>query len=112
MTALLEAKKMYANLNLNFERDLGFYLTNGVVFSLPDRFIMAKSIVKEHGDDLWNEANPDAWYVHCAVGKNALRWFLGQAPVKLPYLAWRRLKNFPQNTLRIYPTEQFARFAK
>jgi hypothetical protein len=111
MTALLEAKQMYANLNLNFERDLGFYLTNGVVFSLPDRFLMAKTIAGSN-DDGWNPANPTAWYVHVAVGKNCLRWFLDQAPFKLPHLAWRRLKNFPQNTLRIYPTEQFARFAK
>jgi hypothetical protein len=110
MTALLEAKQMYARLGLNFERDLGFYLTNGVVFSLPDRFLMAKQIEKDAGDDQWNPANPNCWYVHCAVGKNALRWFLDQAPVKLPFLAWRRLKNFPHNPLRIFPTEQFARF--
>ena len=112
MNAIIEARELYAKHGLNFERDLGFYLTNGVVISLPDKFLMAKTIVKEHGDDLWNEASPNAWYVHCAVGKNALRWFFDQAPVKLPYLAWRRLKNFPQNPLRIYPTEQFARFAK
>jgi len=100
---------MYAKLGLDFERDLGFYLTNGVVFSLPDRFIMGKQIEKDKGDDQWNPANPDCWYVHFAVGKNCLRWFVDQAPVKLPFLAWRRLKGTKQ-AMRVYPTESFQRF--
>ena len=109
MTALLEAKQIYAKLGLDFERDLGFYLTNGFVISMPDRFIMAKPIVKEHGDDPWNEANPNAWYLHFAVGKNCLRWFFDQAPIKLPFLAWRRLKGSKQS-IRIYSTDSFQRF--
>ena len=110
MTALLEAKQMYARLGQDFERDLGFYLTNGVVFSLPDRFLMAKQMDTRLGDEIWNPTTANSWYVHCAVGKNCLRWFLDQAPVKFPYLAWRRMKNPAKNNLRIYPTEQFARF--
>ena len=110
MTAIMEAKQMYAKLGLDFERDLGYYLTNGHVISMPDKFIMFKSIDSAKGDDDWNPANPDTWYVHMAVGKGALRWFLEQAPVKLPLLAWRRLKNFPKNPLRFYPFAQFSRF--
>lgn len=111
MNAILEARQLYAKHGLDFERDLGFYLTNGIVISRPDRFLMAKAIVGKEGDDCWNPANPDTWYVHVGVGVNSLAWFLAQAPFRLPYLAWRRFKNFPQNPLKIYPTAKFERLA-
>lgn len=110
MNAIMEAKALYAQHGLDFERDLGFYLTNGLVVSRPDRFLMAKLIVKEEGDDCWNPEKPDSWYVHVAVGKGALEWFLLQAPIRMPYLSWRRFKN-GKNDLRTYRTEQFERFA-
>ncbi len=110
MNAIMEAKQLYAKHGLDFERDLGFYLTNGLVVSRPDRFLMAKTILASEGDDSWNNPNPDTWYVHCAVGKGALEWFLLQAPFRLPKLAWRRFKDSKQ-TFRIYSTDQFERFA-
>ena len=110
MNAILEARQLYERHGLDFERDLGFYLTNGLVVSRPDRFLMAKLIEKDMGDDSWNSKNPNTWYVHVAVGKGALEWFLMQAPVRMPYLAWRRFKN-GKNDLRIYETDRFERFA-
>lgn len=106
MNAIIEARQLYSEHGLDFERDLGFYLTNGVVVSRPDRFIMAKPIVAAEGADSWNPPKPDCWYVHCAVGRSALDWFLPQAPFRLPLLAWRRFKNLG-NPLRIYSTRRF-----
>lgn len=109
MNAILEARKLYAEHGLDFERDLGFYLTNGVVVSRPDRFIMAKPIVSKDGDDSWNDEKADCWYVHCAVGRGALEWFLMQAPFRLPFIAWRRFKN-KNNPLKIFSTSKFERY--
>lgn len=110
MNAIMEAKQLYTRYGLDFERDLGFYLAHGLVVSRPDRFLMAKMISKNEGDDSWNPQAPDCWYVHCAVGKGALEWFLLQAPVRMPFLSWRRFKD-GKNSLRTYRTEQFERFA-
>ena len=110
MTALHEAKSLYERHGLSFERDLCHYLEHGYVIAMPDRFIMAKPIEKDKGDDQWHAPNPDCWYVHLAAGKNCLKWFLDQAPVQLPYLAWRRYKQ-GANPLRVYNTATFSRLA-
>lgn len=106
MNAIMEARQLYAEHGLDFERDLGFYLTNGVVCSRPDRFIMAKPIVASEGSNCWGPQTPDCWYVHCAVGRGALKWFLLQAPFRLPLLAWRRFKK-PNGPLHVYSTNRF-----
>lgn len=111
MNALFTAKAMYEARGLNFEQDLGYYLTNGIVISQPDRFLMAKPVSKDKGEADWHPEKPDAWYVHMAVGKDCLRWFLQQAPFRLPYLAWSRSKD-EDGKLRIYSTERFERLAR
>lgn len=111
MSAILEAKRMFEERGLKFEEQLGWYLMNGgLVVCTPDRFLMAKPIRSWVGDDDWYPENPDAWYVHCAVGKGALEWFLMQAPYRLPKLAWRRMKD-GANRLKCYNTSDFERFA-
>ncbi len=109
MSAIAEAKELYAKHGLCFERDLCHYLQHGIVVAHPDRFLMAKPINKELGDDVWNPEAKDTWYVHVAVGANCLKWFLEQAPYQLPFLAWRRWKA-KGNALKYYPTKSFARF--
>lgn len=111
MQAIAKAKGMYMSRGLNFEQILGWYLMNGIVISNDSRFLMAKVIDSTVGDDDWNPEKPDCWYVECAVGKNCLGWFLEQATVELPYLAWRRLKD-EKNVLKFYETATFKRFAK
>lgn len=113
MNAILEAKAMYERHGMkHFEQDLQYYLVNGVVISRPDRFLMAKVINSTRlDDDEWNPPDADTWYVHCAVGRGALEWFLKQAPIRLPKLAWRRFKN-GANRLRCYNTDAFERFAQ
>lgn len=110
MKPIYEAKQMFAEHGLNFEEQLSWYLTNGVVISREDVFLMAKPIDLAKGDDSWCPEKPDCWYVHCAVGKRSPRWFLEQAPYSLPYLAWRRIRD-SKNDLRVYNTKTFERFA-
>jgi hypothetical protein len=110
LSAIVAARSLFNEHGQDFEQQLGWYLTRGVVVSTPDRFIMAKPIRADRGDDEWGVKDADAWYVHVAVGDGALRWFLSQAPFALPKLAWRRVKD-PANRLRVYPTSSFARHA-
>ncbi len=110
MKPIYEAKKMFMERGLNFEEQLSWYLTNGVVLSFEDRFLMAKPIELAKGDDNWNPENPDCWYVHCAVGKDCLKWFFNQAPYRLPYIGWRRNKD-GNNRFRVYHASTFERFA-
>jgi hypothetical protein len=111
MTAILEAKQMFLSKGINFEEHLNWYLTNGVVISYKDKFLMAKPIVESEGDDCWNPKNPDCWYIHCAVGNGCLAWFFKQAPFMLPKLAWRRIKD-KDNSLRVYNSATFERLVK
>jgi len=111
MNAIVEAKKMFVEKNLNFEEQLSWYLLHGVVISQPYQFLMAKPIRAGVGDDDWFPDKPDCWYIHCAVGKNSFQWFLSQAPYNLPKLAWRRVKD-GENRLRVYNTNTFQRIAK
>ena len=111
MNAILEAKQLYHRHGLNFERDLGFYLTNGVVISRSDKFIMAKPIVAKEGDDCWNPANPDCWWVQIAVGNKSIAWFLEQAPFKLPLVSFKRSKDRTQKN-RIYSVNRISRLSK
>lgn len=110
MSAIQEAKAMFEAKGLNFEQQLAWYLTNGLVVCQHDRFLMAKAIRSEVGDDDWNHPDADCWYVNCAVGKGCLEWFLMQAPHRLPKIAFRRLRD-PANKLKCYNTSDFERFA-
>jgi hypothetical protein len=91
MKPIYEAKKMFLERGLNFEEQLSWYLTNGVVLSLEDRFLMAKPI-------------------ELAVGNDCLKWFFDQAPYRLPYIGWRRNKD-GNNRFRVYNASTFERFA-
>jgi len=110
MNAIMQAKALYEKEGRNFEERLGWYLVNGLVVSREDRFLMAKPIDSSVGEYDWSPDKPDTWYVEVAVGKNALEWFLLQAPYRLPKLAWRRFKQ-RESKLKYYNTEQFERFS-
>lgn len=80
MTPIEQAKMVYLNdpeCNRVFEADLAEYLKNGYVWSSPTEFIMARP-------------THDAWFVHLAAGKGALRRFLDLMPFELPFLEWER----------------------
>jgi hypothetical protein len=111
MNAVFAAKQMFLENGLNFEEQLGWYLANGLVVSSRDKFLMAKPIVASQGDDCWNPASPDCWYVHCAVGAGKLKMMLDCAPYPLPKLGWRRVKD-GNNALRVYNWNNFKRLVK
>lgn len=111
MNAVFQAKQMFLENGLNFEEQLGWYLANGVVVSNKDKFLMAKPISLQDGDDSWSSSKPDCWYIHCAIGVQSLKWFMQQAPYALPKLAWRRIKD-KNNALRVYNWQDFKRLAK
>lgn len=112
MNAIFQAKKMYEDKGLNFEQDLGYYLTQGVVVSEHDRFLMAKPVRKEIGEKDWHPEKPDCWHVHVAVGKGYLKWFFEQAPFHLPFISFSRFKSRDDGRMEhVYPIERFKRFA-
>jgi len=110
MKPIYEAKKISAEAGENFEKELTKHLIYGVVVSLPDRFIMGRAMQIELGPDIIDPVKPDCWFVHCAVGQNCLRWFVDQAPFKLPYIAWRR-NNDQSGKLRVYNIDVFKRLS-
>ena len=103
MKPIYEAKKIAVEAGNDFEKELAFYLEHGGVISLPDRFIMGRAIQLSLGDEVINPPNPDCWYVHYAAGRNALEWFVAQAPYFLPYMGWTRNKG-RNDRFRAYPT--------
>lgn len=111
MTAIQEAKKLYEERGIRFEDRLGAYLANGgVVVSTPERFLMARMINSERGDADWNPEDADCWYCECAVGRGGVEWFLLQAPIRMPKIAFRRFKD-KQERLKCYNTSTFERYA-
>lgn len=108
MKAVNEAYLMFAQRGLDFCQQLAWFMEHGVVVCAGDRFIMAKPIDSSKGDDEWDSESPDCWYVHCAVGRDCLKWFVGQAPFHLPKVAWRRSKD-RDNKLKVYSLERLNR---
>ncbi len=103
MSPIEEAKAYYQSRGWSFEQDMGYYLCHGYVFSTPDRLLLAKPVRKDVGQDDWHPDTPDCWYVHYAAGRNALEWFVAQAPYFLPYMGWTRNKG-RNDRFRAYPT--------
>tara|TARA_R110000868_G_scaffold1088_2_gene8325 strand:+ start:394 stop:735 length:342 start_codon:yes stop_codon:yes gene_type:complete len=100
-----EAKDYYKSKGWSFEQDLGFYLCHGYVFCTPDRVLLFKPIRKDIGESDWHPDEPDCWYVHFAVGKDALSWFMDKSPHYLPFIAWARDKG-SNGKLRVYETNR------
>lgn len=111
-TAIEQAKALYAAHGLNLARDLGLFLEHGVVIALPNRLLLGRPIALAD-PDRWAEETPhqvNAWLVHFACGRGAVRWFFEQMPWTLPYVAWRRgFHPKPDERLRIYPTAALKR---
>lgn len=107
MTAIDQAKQLYARLGLDLSRDLGWHLDYGVVFCTPDRLVLAHAI-RLAEPAVWPATAPDAWYVRLALGRGSLAWFVRQMPHFLPSLAWRRGFRGDER-LRVYDTARFIR---
>lgn len=61
----------------SINEDLEFFLRHGYVFSSPDHLLIGCRI-------------EDAWFIHAAIGRGALRKFFDLMPYYLPYVGWAR----------------------
>lgn len=112
MTAIEEAALIYERNGLHLGTDIEHHLKHGIVLCLPDRFIIGREIRLVNGMETPCERGiGNAWFVHFAVGRGAIKWFLEQAPRRLPFLCWTRLKHKVQgyHPLHIVSTDRFER---
>ena len=97
MNILAQAKDLYDGCGIDMNKDIATYAANGYVFITPDNFLLGKAVNSKsdvHPQDQWNIGNPDAWYIHMAIGKISRLW--QYLPHPLPLVGWmRQLKNQP-----------------
>lgn len=71
------ARRLYAEKNLDFDRELLEYSRLGYVYASPECLILAT-------------ASKDTWFIQFAIGKDYLQRFLQVAPFPLEYISWKR----------------------
>lgn len=109
MRAIEEAAILCERHQRCLANDLTFYLKHGGVICESDRLILWKEAKREdleagRIDRICLPGEGDTWYVHLAVGRGMMRWFMAQAPQPKAWLAWYRgFKNPSDNVLKIYP---------
>ncbi len=108
-----EASKLYdEDSPRSFTEDLSFYLEKGYVYSGHDFFIMGRPITRRDDrfalDYGFSYKNPNAWFVHLAAGKGALRKFLDVAPFALEWVCWHKQK-LDRAKLNYYKWETYKR---
>lgn len=105
MTAIEEAAFLYKEHDMVLAHDLQNYLKHGYVFVTPEWLLLARPIFKNKGPDVWTDTG-DTWYVKLAVGRGALKQFIGRIPYSLPYLAWKRNFKNQKEPLHVWPAER------
>ena len=97
MNILLKAKNLYDQCEIDMHQDIAAYCGNGYVFITPESFLLGKAVDSKSEvkpQDQWNVKNPDAWYVHMAIG--GVKEFIRKIPYRLPKVGWSRAtKNQP-----------------
>ena len=97
MNILLKTKKLYDEIGIDMYRDISAYSINGYVFITPETFMVGKGVRTDSDtkpQDQWNVKNPNAWYIHMAVGK--IKNFWKYLPYPLPKIGFMRAtKNQP-----------------
>lgn len=101
MSILVKAKELYDQCGIDMNADIAAYAAHGYVFITPDSFLLGKAVNSKSEippQDQWNVENPDAWYVHMAVGGvvAGVKEFISRIPHPLPLVGWSRAtKNQP-----------------
>ncbi len=91
MNILEQAKGLYDKCNIDMFADISRYMAFGHVFISPHVFLLFKPVDRNleiNPVNQWQVENPNAWYVHMAIGK--VKDFIGQAPYSLPHVGWMR----------------------
>ena len=109
MTPWQEAKQWHLKHNPEhpFEAVLAEHLTNGVVYSGPDVFVMAKPVLWEDGFMYYGDVDPNCWHVFLAAGN--FKRLLGLAPRRLSFVAWQRRG---QSRYRVWTWDKFNKRIK
>ena len=102
-TAIQQAAKLYEDKGLNLAKDLEYYLKYGYVFCTPDKLLLAREIKKDDNGESWVlPGTGDTWFVHFAIGKDSIKWFIDQAPSPRKWVAWARQFKMPARDIRYY----------
>jgi len=110
MNILEQTKKFYDELGLDMFKDITMYLGYGYVFKTPDSLLLGKAVRtddKTHPSSQWNVKDPDAWYVHMAIGKVGIAEFIKRIPYELPYVGWMR--HFKNKPVKFYDFKRISR---
>lgn len=92
MNILIRAKKLYDQCGIEMNADIAAYMAHGYVFITPNSFLLGKAVDSTsnlHPKDQWDVKNPNAWYVHMAVG--GVKEFINKIPYPLPFVGWMRV---------------------
>jgi len=93
MNILERAKQFYEDLGMDMFKDITMYMSYGYVFKTPDSLLMGKAVridIDQHPQDQWQVENPNAWYVHMAIGEVGISEFIKRIPYELPFVGWMR----------------------
>jgi hypothetical protein len=94
--AIKQLKEMYDAKGWNLDSDLKEYFDKHYIYSSPDCIILA-------------QLHDTHWYIHAAVGRGWVKFFINIMPEFRPYVSWARgLRN---KELKFYKTERLQRYA-
>lgn len=84
-------------------RDLDDYARAGVALITPEMFLLARPVAKSMPTDIicdtaLTSKDPDMWYIHLLIGRDAFSKLFDIMPFALPFAGWRR----GDGILRIY----------
>jgi hypothetical protein len=96
MTILNKVNELYKDLGQDMFRDITLYMEHEYIYKGPTYLILGKAVRRDGGEPegQWNVKDPDAWFVHTAVGVEHVEDFFNFMPYQLPFVGWkRRIKN-------------------
>lgn len=93
-TAISIARALHARhtgpQHASFEQVLGWYLADGVVWSTPQEFLLARPGWWDGRQVHLDKAPANCWLVHCAVGVGRKHSIQSRLPYRLNHIAWHR----------------------
>lgn len=93
-----------------FEQTLGWHLTNGLIYSTPQVFLLAREC-RWDGAEVCDDGEPNAWFVELAASAgctNPVREFMRVASRPQRWALWCRHNSFE---VRAYDWNKLARKA-
>lgn len=110
MTPWQQAKAWWDNNTTDetFEQTLGWHLTNGLIYSTPQVFLLAREC-RWDGTEVHDDGEPNAWFVElaAAVGHaNPVREFMRVASRPQQWALWCRHNSFE---VRAYDWNKLSR---